>query len=408
MTTSEFRAEELSDAEDSSLLQLMKSIHERLERAREYARAKPREDPFGSSGPKLEETGRRPPGAPGRASRGSRGGHRAATAEADGSEREDVVGPPDTSWRSTHLSAIGSRIMEELEAAYPSGLTVPELAERLLDSGQVFSADSAEARIHYRLERELTPLLECRSGDPPRWTLPPSGEQLREQAGAGSKGEKTESAEQASPEAESRDRRQRKDLPPVSGWRSASLSAVGMWVMEVLEDAYPEGRTAHQIAKALLGRDDWQGIGSAKSAVNNRLYRELNEWLKKDRETPPIWSLRAETKQPVEAETRDRSGSSDTEKSDSSQVESHVEPGRWCAGCGARQQYEFIAGTGWVCRECAENRETGDSADPLTGAETSTVRQTVCPICEEPQEGPLGEWRGHRMCSECVIKLRGR
>lgn len=138
-----------------------------------------------------------------------------------------------------------------------------------------------------------------------------------------------------------RDRR-----PPVTGWKDESLDPIGTQILQELEAVYPDALNARELAERLQGKG-FSADEADKPQVNWKLYRPLNEWLEKDGETPPYWSLRAA--EPGEI----------TELvSDATPEHPHKRhPGQSCDGCGDPRGEEVHLGENGevLCSVCGSS-----------------------------------------------------
>lgn len=173
---------------------------------------------------------------------------------------------------------------------------------------------------------------------------------------------------------------------PTMEWKGRDLSALQRGIMKALREAYPGPRTAREITDRLAGGAEVIG-GTDKSTVNSELYGTLSEWLEKEGEMPPHWSLR-----PGDSSEEDPGGQADR-PSDASRGDVSV---------GDDADGYRLSG-GRILSKQDQEDSVPDNDEPGPSDESSYELCSIC-VTEHP-EAQVRAFRDQMICASCWEEL---
>lgn len=187
--------------------------------------------------------------------------------------------------------------------------------------------------------------------------------------------------------------------PPTTSWRDATLGALSEAILQVLHAAYPDELSAPEIADRLR-QSDHGAFEADKSDVNSKLYGPLHEWLEREGETPPYWSLKEANRAEGESQSADTAAASQ-------------EPSSRCSSCGEPiDDSPYIGIEGTLCETCAAVEREGQTSDTSWEEQVFDLQGEPSPSKEDrqtaPAEGSGSEDNSDASAEQSEGKDRGR
>lgn len=173
---------------------------------------------------------------------------------------------------------------------------------------------------------------------------------------------------------------------PVRAWQNEDLSRLQQAILEELEDVHPEALTARD----LVGRLQEQHglIGVEKSDVNSELYGDLSEWLDREEDTPPYWSLESEAPDAVDEDAGAAGDAGDKPRASNEDLQDDAVQ---------------LPDGGTVVRDSGQSTEGRSNSRPADAPESSYEMCSVC-VTERDAEVVI-DFRGRSVCRECLGEL---